>query len=166
MEIIPPHPLREDQANPGKPREAQRQHCSCFPPRHTDPGNLPWLSLAPLLSGFRFLQKKKSCFWSWSKRVLQSCLNIAQGNRNAGQSSERSKNNTGLTAHSSASSPSLQPGPRDAGLAEQDRAVPQPRSTLGACLGRDELYTTPSLLCCAGAEGHHWPWRNPCPKGF
>lgn len=75
---------------------------------------------------------EKRCFWSGSKCVLQSCLNIAQGNRNAEQGSEHSKNNMGLAAHSSASSPSLQPGPRDAGQAEQARAVPEPRNTPGA----------------------------------
>lgn len=43
---------------------------------------------------------EKRCFWSRSKCVLRSCLNIAQGNRNAGQSSEHNKNNMGplLTA--------------------------------------------------------------------
>lgn len=114
-------------------------------PRHTAPGTLPWLSPAPLLSGFRVRQKKR-WVWSGSKRVLQSCLNIAQGNRNAGQGSEQSKNNTGLTAHSLASLPSLQP---DAGQAEQAGAVPEPSSVPGARLGRDVVYCSPQAPSAA-----------------
>lgn len=138
--IIHPNPLGEDQANRGQP-SSSITYAVCLAQAHRAQD----FALASGCSSLVRLQScaEKRCFWRGSKCVLQSCLNIAQGNRNAGQGSEHSKKATGLTAHSSASLPSLQPARRDAEKAEQARAVLEPESMPGAQKGRIIVYNFP-----------------------
>lgn len=70
-----------------KPREAQLHRCLCC---LNGPRNSPWISSALLLSDFHHAAKKK-WFRSRSKQVLQSYLNIAQGNKNTRQGSRAAK---------------------------------------------------------------------------
>lgn len=140
--------------SPGKPNVSIAR-AVCLAQAHR-----PWdLALAFPCPSLVRLQSHaaKICFWSGNKCVLQSCLNIAQGNRNAGQGCEHSKNNTGLAARSSASSPFSAAASQGCWAGRASQGCPRAKSMLGAQPGRDIMYHSPQTSSAVQGLGTPLP---------
>lgn len=107
-------------------------------PRHAQS---PWPCLGfHLLLSLVGIQSCRKMALEW-ERALQSCLNIAQGKRNAGARPGCSKNSPEPAAHSSASFGTARS--QASGQAQQARAVPEPGSVPDARLAGTECTVLP-----------------------